>query len=72
MAAVDNRQDYESNYVGRDWYWGNGWNMVYVSVTYWDDSGTDEGWCDGNGLLIEASKDGGRTYSETSVINEYK
>ena len=67
-TAADSRQDYESNYVGRDWYWGNSWNTVYVTVTYWNDYGTDEGWCDSGGLHIKASKDGGSHYDEIGQI----
>ena len=67
-TAADSRSDYESNYVGRDWYWGNSWNTVYVTVTYWNDYGTDEGWCDENGLTIRASKDGGTNYEEIGHI----
>ena len=60
---------YESNYVGRDWYWGNSLNTVYVTVTYFDYiSGLRTGWYDSGGLLIKASKDGGNSYQEVGRI----
>ena len=68
VAAVDNRQDYESNYIGKDWWWGHTPWDVYVTVTYWNDYGTDEGWCDDGGLLFEASKNGGSSYDEIGRI----
>ena len=49
VAASD---DYQAKYAGRDYsinsdQWGQ---YVLFRVTYWDDYGTDEGWCDSNGL----------------------
>ena len=68
VAAADNRQDYESNDIGKDWWWGHTPWDVYVTVTYWNDYGTDEGWCDDGGLLFEASKNGGSSYDEIGRI----
>ena len=64
LISLDNRDDYEEGYVGGDCSWSNDWNTVYVTVTNFDDYGTDEGWCDSGGLLIKASKDGGNNSSE--------
>ncbi|MBR6188501.1 MAG: hypothetical protein IKQ59_06030 [Prevotella sp.] len=66
-AAAD---DYESNYVGRDFSLNYSGSTQYVlfRVTYWDDYGTDEGWCDNDGLVVKASKNGGASYEEIGRI----
>ena len=67
VAASD---DYESGYSGRDFSlnWDGSTPYVLFRVTYWDDYGTDEGWCTGNGLVVKASKDGGYNYEEIGKI----
>lgn len=67
VAASD---DYQAKYAGRDYsinsdQWGQ---YVLFRVTYWDDYGTDEGWCDSNGLVVKVSKNGGASYTEVGRI----
>ena len=66
-AAAD---DYESGYVGRDFSLNYSGSTQYVlfRVTYWDDYGTDEGWCTGDGLVISVSKNGGGSYDRIGTI----
>ena len=66
-AAAD---DYESGYSGRDFSlnWDGSTPYVLFRVTYWDDYGTDEGWCTGDGLVVKASKDGGNNYDVIGYI----
>ena len=66
-TAKDNRQDYE------DWYAGWGFEIlsntcIQFKVSYWDDYGTDEGWCSGDGLVLYASKNGGSSYDRIGSI----
>ena len=66
-AAADSRQDYE------DWYAGWGFEIlnntcIQFKVSYWDDYGTDEGWCSGDGLVLYASKNGGSHYDKIGSI----
>ena len=62
--------DYESGYSGRDFSlnWDGSTPYVLFRVTYWDDYGTDEGWCTGDGLVVKASKDGGNNYDVIGKI----
>lgn len=69
--ATDPRQDYESGYEGRDFGLNNNGNYgqyILFRVTYWDDSGTDEGWCHSDGLKIYASKNDGSNWDYIGTI----
>ena len=70
-TAKDSRQDYESGYEGRDFGLNNNGNwgqFILFRVTYWNDYGTDEGWCHSDGLKVYASKDGGRNWENIGTI----
>ena len=70
-TAKDSRQDYESGYEGRDFGLNNNGNYgqyILFRVTYWNDYGTDEGWCHSDGLKVYASKDGGSNWEHIGTI----
>ena len=66
-TAADSRQDHEDWYTGWDFELLNN-TSIRFKVIFWDDYGTEEGWCTSDGLIVKASKDNGNSYQEIGRI----